>query len=197
MVRDDRKVNMLELDRHLSHVLEQARGAPVSVQRYGQPWVWILSADAWSDAMRWSALDTSNHPLMLLRGIAEPLLEHLPVALFERPRHVGSMRQLQRAALLVHLRGVASPQRLHDGLQHNALFRAFVGIEPGAVWNEATCEALLDAWREPALRSSITTLLAALPPHLVSAAGGRRDVRQGIAARSDDAAQIEGRCLSN
>lgn len=197
MVREDRKVNMLELDRHLSHVLEQARGAPVSVQRYGQPWVWILSADAWSDAMRWSTLDTSSHPLMQLRGIAEPLLEPWPMARFEPLQGAGNMRQLQRAALLVHLRCIASPQRLHDGLQHNALFRAFIGIEPATLWSEAACEALLEACRGPALRTSIAALLARLPLDIVSAAGGRGGAGRGVAVRWNGAAQIEGRCLPN
>lgn len=38
---------MLELDRHLSQSLEQARHAPLNVQRYGRSWVWVLSSDAW------------------------------------------------------------------------------------------------------------------------------------------------------
>lgn len=45
-MNDSRRISMLELDRHLSQSLEQARHAPVNVQRYGQPWVWMLSSDA-------------------------------------------------------------------------------------------------------------------------------------------------------
>ncbi len=37
---------MLELDRHLSQSLEQARHTPLNVQRYGRSWVWVLSSDA-------------------------------------------------------------------------------------------------------------------------------------------------------
>ena len=33
-------VGMLELDRKLSKVLDCARQQPVSVSRYGSPWVW-------------------------------------------------------------------------------------------------------------------------------------------------------------
>ncbi|KAG0731798.1 hypothetical protein G6F23_014951 [Rhizopus arrhizus] len=47
---DSRSVTMLELDRHLSQSLEQARHAPMNVQRYGRSWVWVLSSDAWADA---------------------------------------------------------------------------------------------------------------------------------------------------
>ena len=71
---------MLELDRHLSQSLEQARHAPVNVQRYGHSWVWLLSSDAWADAARWAALDSSAHPLVALRSALDPMLRPWPEA---------------------------------------------------------------------------------------------------------------------
>ena len=83
---------MLELDRHLSQSLEQARHAPVNVQRYGQPWVWMLSSNAWADAARWSALDASGHPLMLLRQALDARLRacNACTTIFAITRCIGS-----------------------------------------------------------------------------------------------------------
>src|SRR3546814_5024798 len=39
------KVGMQELDQRLSKIVEAARKQPVSVYRYGAPWVWIVSQD--------------------------------------------------------------------------------------------------------------------------------------------------------
>ena len=112
-----RKVSMLELDRHLSLVLEQARDAPVSVQRYGHPWVWILSCDAWSRAARWENVETNDHPLLVLRRALDPLLGTSPPPVLERLADVAAgSALLQRVLVLMYLRRLDNARRLHDGL---------------------------------------------------------------------------------
>jgi PHD/YefM family antitoxin component YafN of YafNO toxin-antitoxin module len=46
------KVGMQELDQRLSKIVEAARKKPVSVYRYGAPWVWIVSQDDWQGALK-------------------------------------------------------------------------------------------------------------------------------------------------
>ncbi len=96
---------MLELDRHLSRSLEQARHTPLNVQRYGHSWVWVLSSDAWADAARWAALDSSAHPLAALRRALDlQLRPWSEAAMNALPLDAGDARLLQRAALLVVVR---------------------------------------------------------------------------------------------
>lgn len=177
MVPEGRKVSMLDLDRHLSQVLEQARDAPVCVQRYGHPWVWLLSSDAWFQATRWAALDTREHPLMRLRDAVDPLLGSWPSHTVPAPDR--GMRQWQRAALLVQLRALDDLQRLHDGLRFNVLYRDFVGIDEASAWSQAECRALLEAFQQPALQRCVDAALGVIPVVLVNAARCRRSpVRQ-------------------
>ncbi|NOK07251.1 hypothetical protein HNV27_38070, partial [Myxococcus xanthus] len=99
---DSRRISMLELDRHLSRSLEQARHTPLNVQRYGHSWVWVLSSDAWADAARWAALDSSAHPLAALRHALDlQLRPWSEAAMNALPLDAGDARLLQRAALLV------------------------------------------------------------------------------------------------
>lgn len=188
MLPEGRRVSMLDLDRHLSQVLEQARDAPVCVQRYGQPWVWLLSSDAWFQAARWAALETRQHPLMRLREALDPLLGGWPSAAL--PAHDGALRQWQRTAVLVHLRALDNLQRLHDGLRFNVLYRDFVGIDESSAWSLPECRALLDALQHPALQRCVDAALGTVPPVLVNAARSAR----GAARHALDP---DTRCLSN
>lgn len=168
MLPQGRRVSMLDLDRHLSQVLEQARDAPVCVQRYGHPWVWLLSSDAWFQATRWAALDTREHPLMRLRDALDPLLGDWPSSLL--PARGSELRQWQRAALLVELRALDGVQRLHDGLRFNVLYRDFVGMDEASSWTMNECRALIEAAQGGAVRHCIEAALGTLPPVLVNAA---------------------------
>ncbi len=185
MLPEGRRVSMLDLDRHLSQVLEQARDAPICVQRYGQPWVWLLSSDAWFQATRWAALETREHPLMRLREAVDPLL-----ADWASPAPPGTdtvRRQWQRTALLVHLRALDDLQRLHDGLRFNVLYRDFVGMDEASAWTLGECRLLLDEVRSVALQRGMQALLGALPPVLLNAARSRCSAaRQALAATADD-----------
>lgn len=196
MLSDGRRVSMLELDRHLSQVLEQARDAPVCVQRYGQPWVWLLSSDAWFQAVRWAALDTGAHPLIRLREAADPLLDDWPSLAL--PHTEPARRQWQRIALLVQLRALNAPQRLFDGLRFNVLYRDFVGMDEASAWTMAQCRTLLESLRSETVQRSVQAVLAAMPIALVDAARCRRSsARQAAAPPTEAQLHTDGPCLSN
>ncbi|WP_254057284.1 hypothetical protein [Stenotrophomonas sp. ZAC14A_NAIMI4_1] len=185
---------MLELDRHLSQSLEQARHAPLNVQRYGHSWVWMLCSDAWADAMRWGALDCSAHPLMLLRRELDPLLQPWPDAVAPLlPLEAVDMRILQRAALLVAMRGLHSPQRLHDDLRHQQAYRRFIGLGHGLAWTPTDCVRLLHACAHPLLVTWTDATLAGMPAVLRDAACAPR-VRARFA--EDPPQRTAGGCLS-
>jgi len=162
---------MLELDRHLSQSLEQARHAPVNVQRYGQPWVWMLSSDAWADAARWSALDVSGHPLMLLRQALDACLQPWPESATVTLAQEGAeVRRVQRAVLLVALRAPGSVQRLHDDLRYHQVYRQFIGFDHGMAWSPLQCMRLLQACATPLLQHCVDDTLARAPSSLLRAA---------------------------
>jgi hypothetical protein len=187
---------MLDLDRHLSQVLEQARDAPVCVQRYGQPWVWLLSSDAWFQAARWAALETRGHPLMRLRDAVDPLLERWPWPTLSTTD--ATLRRWQRTALLVHLRALDDPQRLHDGLRFNMLYRAFVGMDEASTWTMAECRSLLELLRNVALQRCLQAVLGAVPSALVNAVRCRRSAaRLALAESAEEQPQNDSQCLSN
>src|SRR3546814_8902608 len=70
------KVGMQELDQRLSKIVEAARKQPVSVYRYGAPWVWIVSQDDWQGALKEvSSYIPQGHSLVLLRPQIDDLLD--------------------------------------------------------------------------------------------------------------------------
>ncbi|WP_414555024.1 hypothetical protein [Stenotrophomonas forensis] len=168
---DSRSVTMLELDRHLSQSLEQARHAPVNVQRYGRSWVWVLSSDAWADAARWAALDSSMHPLLALGRVLDAQLRPWPETVMNLlPFDAGDTRALQRAALLVVLRDLNSAQRVFDDLRYHQAYRLFVGLGHGTAWSPMQCVRLLKACTQPPLRACIEDTLGEIPAPLLEAA---------------------------
>lgn len=168
---DSRSVTMLELDRHLSQSLEQARHAPVNVQRYGRSWVWVLSSDAWADAARWAALDSSAHPLLALRRVLDVQLRPWPETVMNLlPFDAGDTRALQRAALLVVLRDLNSAQRVFDDLRYHQAYRLFVGLGHGTAWSPMQCVRMLQACTQPPLRACIEDTLGEIPAPLLEAA---------------------------
>ena len=185
---------MLELDRHLSRSLEQARHAPLSVQRYGHPWVWVLSSDAWADAARWSALDAGAHPLLALRPVVDPQLPAWPeTATAVLPLETGELRMLQRAVLLLSLHALGSAQRVHDDLRYHQAYRRFIGFDHGTAWSPVQCARLLQASHHPLLRRCVEGALARVPAALLQAAGATTARIVGCLA---DQQRIAGGCLS-
>ncbi|MBH1589406.1 hypothetical protein I5T82_12255 [Stenotrophomonas maltophilia] len=192
-MEDSRRISMLELDRHLSQSLEQARHTPLNVQRYGRSWVWVLSSDAWADAARWAALDSSSHPLVALRKALDLRLWPWPdAAMSALPLGAADARLLQRAALLVIVRDLNSAQRVYDDLRYHQAYRMFIGLDHGTAWSPTQCVRLLQACVHPLLRECIDQTLASVPPHLLGAAR----VPAARAPAQATAQRIAGGCLS-
>ncbi len=124
------KVGMQELDQRLSKIVEAARKKPVSVYRYGAPWVWIVSQDDWQGALKEvSSYIPSGHSLVLLRPqIDEILDQHRDWLLADAAMSIAPQTVLQ-VLLLQLLYSVPSEQQLHEQLNYNLLFRWFVGLD--------------------------------------------------------------------
>ena len=124
------KVGMQELDQRLSKIVEAARKKPVSVYRYGAPWVWIVSQDDWQGALKEvSNYIPAGHSLVLLRPqIDEVLDQHRDWLVAEAPMSIAPHTVLQ-ILLLQLLYAVPSEQQLHEQLNYNLLFRWFVGLD--------------------------------------------------------------------
>jgi transposase len=147
------KVGMQELDQRLSKIVEAARKKPVSVYRYGAPWVWIVSQDDWQGALKEvSSYIPAGHSLVLLRPQIDDVFDQhrdLLQALDAEPGRVIAPRTVLQILLLQLLYSVPSEQQLHEQLNYNLLFRWFVGLDLSQkVWNAGTLRrdiaALLD-----------------------------------------------------
>lgn len=131
------KVGMQELDQRLSKIVEAARKKPVSVYRYGAPWVWIVSQDDWQGALKdVSSYIPAGHSLVLLRPqIVEVLDQHRDWLADETAMSITPHTVLQ-ILLLQLLYSVPSEQQLHEQLNYNLLFRWFVGLDMNQkVWS--------------------------------------------------------------
>ncbi|MEX3776982.1 transposase [Pseudomonas sp. MYb118] len=146
------KVGMQELDQRLSKIVEAARKKPVSVYRYGAPWVWIVSQEDWQGALKEvSAYIPPGHSLVLLRPQIDDLLdEHyeLMQALAAEPGMSIAPQTVMHILLLQLLYSVPSEQQLYEQLNYNLLFRWFVGLDLNQ-----------KVWSFSVLSRSTTTLL--------------------------------------
>lgn len=127
------KVGMQELDQRLSKIVEAARKKPVSVYRYGAPWVWIVSQDDWQSALKeLNSYVPPGHSLVMLRPQIEELLDAAaePLQQWARERQVQvPVAALMHALLLQLLYSLPSEKQLYEQLNYNLLFRWFVGLE--------------------------------------------------------------------
>ncbi|TWC60186.1 transposase [Pseudomonas sp. SJZ103] len=124
------KVGMQELDQRLSKIVEAARKKPVSVYRYGAPWVWIVSQDDWQGALKEvSSYIPAGHSLVLLRPQIEEVLGQHRDLLQAEPGMLIAPQTVVQILLLQLLYSVPSEQQLHEQLNYNLLFRWFVGLE--------------------------------------------------------------------
>ncbi|CAI8748013.1 transposase [Pseudomonas poae] len=124
------KVGMQELDQRLSKIVEAARKKPVSVYRYGAPWVWIVSQDDWQGALKEvSSYIPAGHSLVLLRPQIDEVLEQHRDLLQAAPGMAIAPQTVVQILLLQLLYSVPSEQQLHEQLNYNLLFRWFVGLE--------------------------------------------------------------------
>jgi len=127
------KVGMQELDQRLSKIVEAARKKPVSVYRYGAPWVWIVSQDDWQSALKeLSSYVPPGHSLVMLRPQIEALLDSAaePLQQWARERQLQvPVTALMHALLLQLLYSLPSEKQLYEQLNYNLLFRWFVDLE--------------------------------------------------------------------
>ncbi len=127
------KVGMQELDQRLSKIIESARKKPVSVFRYGAPWVWIVSQDDWQGALKEvSSFIPPGHSLVLLRPQIDDLLDQhrelLQRLTAETDMLIAPCTGIH-ILLLQLLYSVSSEQQLYEQLNYNLLFRWFVGLD--------------------------------------------------------------------
>ncbi|QQB33690.1 transposase [Achromobacter deleyi] len=124
-------IGIRELKENLSAVVDSAWEHPVSVHRYGSPWVWIVSHEVWSRNTRRVEFNPAGHPLAALR-------DHVDRAVAaSQPRlHAAAIRAmlrieaqpLLRALAIQLLYGVETEAGLHEQISCNLLFRWFVGL---------------------------------------------------------------------
>ena len=127
-------VGMLELDRKLSKVLDSARRVPVSVSRYGSPWVWVVSHEAWMGQVQLTRFVPPRHPLVGLREHVDDVLRG-HAAMLERAVAQLALRTdaavLCRAFILQLLYPVGSRRYFLEQIAYNLLFRWFAGLTQG------------------------------------------------------------------
>ncbi len=124
------KVGMQELDQRLSKIVEAARKKPVSVYRYGAPWVWIVSQEDWQGALKEVAsFIPAGHSLVLLRPQIDEVLDQHRDWLAAEPTMSIAPQTVLQILLLQLLYSVPSEQQLHEQLNYNLLFRWFVGLD--------------------------------------------------------------------
>jgi transposase len=127
------QVGMQELDQRLSKIVEAARKQPVSVYRYGAPWVWIVSQDDWQGAVQdLSSYIPHDHALVRLRQRIEHQVEDACSPLCgwadEQRLHLP-LPTLLHALLLQLLYSLPCARQLYEQLNYNLLYRWFVGLE--------------------------------------------------------------------
>ena len=136
------RVTMQELDAKLSKIVEHAREEPVAVNRYGAPWVWIVSHQAWVQADNLRALVPRSHPLVALHDLVDDALryEHALLAELERQRDSRIEASILFKSLILQIiYSLEDEEKVHESLTYNMLFRWFVGFERFA--DELPCRA--------------------------------------------------------
>lgn len=126
------RVTMQELDAKLSKIVERAREGPVAVNRYGSPWVWIVSHQAWVQADNLRALVPQGHPLVALHDLVEDALryERTLLADLQRQHAFGiEAETLFKCLILQIIYSLEDGEKVHESLTYNMLFRWFAGFE--------------------------------------------------------------------
>jgi len=123
---------MQELDAKLSKIVERAREGPVSVNRYGSPWVWIVSHQAWVQADNLRALVPQGHPLVALHDLVEDALRYERALLSELAQQYHctiEVSTLFNCLILQIIYSLEDGEKVHESLTYNMLFRWFAGFE--------------------------------------------------------------------
>ncbi|UXH77423.1 transposase [Roseateles amylovorans] len=125
-------VSMQTLDKELSRHVEIARTKPVSVDKYGVPWVWIVSHPLWMQADHLKSFVPEGHGLVNLREAIDSTLAYEGLLMNELTRQCTSgldARMVTRAWLLQVVYSLSDPRRVREGLVYNMLWRWFVGYQ--------------------------------------------------------------------
>ncbi|CAB3647175.1 transposase [Achromobacter pestifer] len=121
---------MQTLDKELSKHVEIARERPVPVDRYGVPWVWIVSHVLWVDIDHLKSFVPENHALVYLREAVDSVLAYEGHVMSDLTMQCTSgvdARMITRAWLLQVVYSLADPKHLREALGYNMLWRWFVG----------------------------------------------------------------------
>ncbi|KPV10984.1 hypothetical protein APR50_04440 [Variovorax paradoxus] len=125
-----KSVSMQTLDKELSRHVEIARRNPVPIDRYGVPWVWIVSHPLWMEVDYLKSFVPENHPLVALKEVIDSILAYEGVLMNEitlQCRSGMDARMITRAWLLQIAYSLADPKGVCEGLRYNMLWRWFVG----------------------------------------------------------------------
>ncbi|KAF0809523.1 hypothetical protein A167_01594 [Alcanivorax sp. S71-1-4] len=126
------RVGMQELDQKLSRIVESARVSPVSVFRYGSPWVWIVSQEEWQKTLT-DIRDylPMEHPLITLRdAVPESGLVEQVTAMAGQDLFRLDMAALTHIMLLrLAVTHAGSDADLYHQINYNMLYRWFVGLD--------------------------------------------------------------------
>ncbi|MGJ7498851.1 transposase [Variovorax sp. ZT5P49] len=121
---------MQTLDKELSRHVEVARTKPVPIDRYGVPWVWIVSHPLWVEVDYLKSFVPEDHALVALREAIDSTLAYEGLFMSELTTQCTSgidARIVTRAWLLQIVYSLPDPKRVHEGLGYNMLWRWFVG----------------------------------------------------------------------
>lgn len=121
---------MQTLDKELSRHVEVARTEPVPIERYGVPWVWIVSHPLWMEVDFLKSFVPDDHALVALREAIDSTLAYEGAVLGELTLQCASgvdARVITRAWLLQIVYSLADAKRVREGLGYNMLWRWFVG----------------------------------------------------------------------
>jgi transposase len=160
------RVTMLEMDRSLTRILKSAQRVPVSVCRYGKPWVWIVSHETWLNTVRGASPVPDRHPLAALRAHLDARMQENAAslhALAGQQQGDADIAARLRALILQRVYGIESARFLQEQLRHNALFEGFVGLEQAEVGRPGFVGDLVRLSRHPDAWALIELLLARAP----------------------------------
>jgi transposase len=153
-----KSVSMQTLDKELSKHVEIARTKPVPIDRYGVPWVWIVSHPLWMEVDYLKSFVPENHALVALREAIDSILAYEGLFMNELSMQCESgmdARMITRAWLLQIVYSLANPKRVREELGYNMLWRWFVGY-------------LLRSEPLPELRAFVQDInMASAHPHVV------------------------------
>ncbi|SAI47116.1 Transposase domain (DUF772) [Bordetella ansorpii] len=127
-----RRFSTRELNRHLGALLLLATKQPVLIDRYGQPYVWLVSHDTWVETgVTVDDYVSGRHPLVAVAATVDPIIDQHSTFL----RNLKVRHRLQippgallRALMLQALYSVPTEGALYDQIGSDMAFRRFVGL---------------------------------------------------------------------